>query len=303
MYKEEAVLPKIPFEALLEAKTAAEVVGPYKSPVTGELGTATVAKRLATFPDVLVVQLRRYVLGDNWLPKKIDASIPMPEELDVSALRGTGLQAGEEEMAEEAGGEAVAEPIASPEIVSALEMMGFSHNACCRAALAVNNAGAEPASMWLMEHMGDADINDPPASAAKASPSAAAVDEEALAMILSMGIAADHARRGLQETGNSVERAVEWCFSHPEDMDVSPDSAAPAGASDGLPDGEGKYELRGFISHLGPNTNSGHYVCHIKREGRWVIYNDANVALSQNPPLDKGFLYFYRRKGAAKAAV
>lgn len=304
VYKEEKVVPKIPFEALLEAKAAAEIVGPYKSPATGEIGMVSVSKRLATFPDVLVVQLRRYVLGDNWLPVKIEASIPMPEELDISAFRGNGLQEGEEEMPDDDGDAAAAAPTASAEIVSSLEMMGFSHNACVRAALAVNNAGVEPAINWLMEHVGDANIKDPPVTASKSSSSGPPVDEEALAMILSMGIAPDHARRGLQETGNSVERAVEWCFSHPEDMDVSTDSGGPAGgAGTGLPDGEGKYELRGFISHLGPNTNSGHYVCHIKREGRWVIYNDANVALSQKPPLDKGFLYVYRRVPAAKPAL
>ena len=30
----------------------------------------------------------------------------------------------------------------------------------------------------------------------------------------------------------------------------------------------------GFISHMGPNTGSGHYVCHIRKEGQWLIFND-----------------------------
>mmetsp|Transcript_13135 Transcript_13135/g.52402 ORF Transcript_13135/g.52402 Transcript_13135/m.52402 type:complete len:805 (+) Transcript_13135:65-2479(+) len=297
----EKVLLHVPFEALLEAKAAAEVVADYLSPATGAKGAASVTKRLATFPDVLVVQLRRYVLGENWLPAKIDARIPMPEQLDLSAFRGHGLREGEVELPQESSGAAAAAaaPVADPSIVSTLQMMGFSENACARAALAVNNAGVEPATNWLMEHMADADINDPPASSSSASSADAevVVDEEAFAILLSMGIDGGHARRGLVATGGSIERAVEWCFSHPQDMDESDDSPAAAAASpaQGLPDGEGKYELRGFVSHLGPNTNSGHYVCHIKRDGRWVIYNDALVALSQKPPLDMGFLYFYRR--------
>lgn len=28
------------------------------------------------------------------------------------------------------------------------------------------------------------------------------------------------------------------------------------------------YELFAFISHMGASTMSGHYVCHIKKEGR-----------------------------------
>jgi len=39
----------------------------------------------------------------------------------------------------------------------------------------------------------------------------------------------------------------------------------------------GVYELVGFASHMGPNTDSGHYVCHIKKNGAWVIFNDEKV--------------------------
>lgn len=33
------------------------------------------------------------------------------------------------------------------------------------------------------------------------------------------------------------------------------------------------YELFAFISHMGTSTMSGHYVCHIKKEGRYADYN------------------------------
>lgn len=39
--------------------------------------------------------------------------------------------------------------------------MGFSENGSKRAALAVGNSSAEAATNWVMEHMGDADLNDP----------------------------------------------------------------------------------------------------------------------------------------------
>ncbi|XP_035997059.1 ubiquitin carboxyl-terminal hydrolase 13-like [Fundulus heteroclitus] len=58
-------------------------------------------------------------------------------------------------------------------------------------------------------------------------------------------------------------------------------------------DGPGRYELFAFISHMGASTMSGHYVCHIKKEGRWVIYNDHKVCLSERPPKDLGYIYFY----------
>jgi len=46
---------------------------------------------------------------------------------------------------------------------------------------------------------------------------------------------------------------------------------------------------------MGSSSTVGHYVCHIKKEGRWVIFNDEKVAISQNPPTDLGYLYVYKR--------
>ena len=42
-------------------------------------------------------------------------------------------------------------------------------------------------------------------------------------------------------------------------------------------DGEGKYSLIGIISHLGKNTDHGHYVCHLKKDGQWLLFNDEKV--------------------------
>ena len=60
-------------------------------------------------------------------------------------------------------------------------------------------------------------------------------------------------------------------------------------------DGAGKYTLVGFISHMGSNLGCGHYVCHLKKDGQWVIYNDEKVAISVKPPRDLGYLYIFRR--------
>ena len=44
-------------------------------------------------------------------------------------------------------------------------------------------------------------------------------------------------------------------------------------------DGEGKYSLIGIISHLGKNTDHGHYVCHLKKDGQWLLFNDEKVSV------------------------
>jgi hypothetical protein len=42
--------------------------------------------------------------------------------------------------------------------------------------------------------------------------------------------------------------------------------------------GVGKYSLLAVISHIGKGTDHGHYVCHILKEGAWVLYNDEKVS-------------------------
>jgi len=75
-----------------------------------------------------------------------------------------------------------------------------------------------------------------------------------------------------------------------------------------MQDGEGKYKLLAFISHIGRSTTAGHYVCHVRKGkgkgksegargagGEWIAYNDRKVAVSETPPFGEGFLYFYQR--------
>ena len=56
-----------------------------------------------------------------------------------------------------------------------------------------------------------------------------------------------------------------------------------------------EYKLVAFISHMGTSTMVGHYVCHIQKNGRWIIFNDEKVAFSENPPKDLGYIYLYQR--------
>ena len=98
---------------------------------------------------------------------------------------------------------------------------------------------------------------------------------------------------------NNPERAVDWIFSHAEELDTQPmqtDSNQPQGStSSAFKDGNGRYRLVAFISHMGTSTMCGHYVCHIFKENRWVIFNDNKVAISETPPKDLAYMYLYRR--------
>ena len=218
--------------------------------------------------------------------------------------------------------DAAAAAVPNAGIVEQLMGMGFSENASKRAALATGNSSAEASMEWVFAHMGDSDFNDPlpPASTpgaggtgtggGSAAPSSA--NAESVQMLCAMGFSEKHAEAALTACNGSLERAADWLFSHADNLDAACDEAMGAGrggtggtdggdasASGGdaprVFDGEGKYTLFAIVSHIGSNTNSGHYVAHIRKDGRWVLFNDEKVAASSSPPLDLGYIYFFKR--------
>ena len=55
------------------------------------------------------------------------------------------------------------------------------------------------------------------------------------------------------------------------------------------------YNMCGFVTHLGKNTEQGHYVSHFRQEeNKWTYFNDNKVALWVDPPIKKGYIYFYK---------
>jgi ubiquitin carboxyl-terminal hydrolase 5/13 len=312
--EDEPVKLHVPFQACVEQFAAPEVVTDFLSSATLSKGTAQKRSRLRSFPKYLMVHLRKYYLAEDWTPKKLDVSVPVPEKLDLEALRGSGMADGEEALPDEPAAPA-AEPAAlvpDAALVAQVVAMGFPENGAKRAAIATGNSNAEACMEWVFAHMEDADFNDPIVAEAPSAAveSGVAVDAEAISTLSAMGFTADQAAVALKATAGNVERAVDWLFSHADDMDAAiaaekSKQEGPGGAQNGSVtsapaaagrDGPGVYELVGFASHMGSNTACGHYVAHIKKEGRFVLFNDDKVAVSRQPPLDLGFIYLYRRQ-------
>ncbi|NWH57963.1 UBP13 hydrolase, partial [Geococcyx californianus] len=336
----ELVRAKIPFSACLQAFSEPTNVEDFWSSALQAKSAGVKTSRFASFPEYLVVQIKKFTFGLDWIPKKLDVSVDMPDFLDISHLRARGLQPGEEELPD------LAPPIVIPDdpkdeirllyfiksflvaldidesSVMQLAEMGFPLEACRKAVYYTGNLGAEVAFNWIIAHMEEPDFAEPLVVSAfgAAASSGAAVfgavgldnqpPEEIVAIIVSMGFQRNLAIQALKATNNNLERALEWIFSHPELeeegepaldlMDMENNANANILAETGsegprIKDGSGRYELFGFISHMGTSTMSGHYVCHLKKEGRWVIYNDLRVCASERPPKDLGYIYFYHR--------
>ncbi|CAH0715342.1 unnamed protein product, partial [Brenthis ino] len=291
------VRPHIPFQACLDSFMKEETVEQFYSSAVNKKVTARKITRLATFPDYLLIQLKKFTIKEDWTPAKLDVAVDMPWEVDLSCLRGRGVQP-DETLLPDAAPDAPA-PVYNEEWMTKLLDMGFPIEACKKSLYYTNNSGMEAASNWLMEHMTDWDFEnkfEPPGSQNAGAHAAAAVDEASVEQITSMGFTSAQAARALRATDGDVARALDWIFSHADQLDGEDTTAAPVqDRTLGCRDGPEKYKLVAFISHMGTSTMVGHYVCHILHEGQWVIFNDNKVALSENPPKDLGYLYLYER--------
>ncbi|XP_013587490.1 PREDICTED: ubiquitin carboxyl-terminal hydrolase 14 isoform X2 [Brassica oleracea var. oleracea] len=295
MSTDEIVRPRVPLEACLATFASPEQIHDYYSTALKGKTTAIKTTGLTSFPDYLVLHMRKFVMDAGWVPKKLDVYIDVPDVIDISHMRSKGLQPGEELLPDGVPEEVTetAQPVANEEIVAQLVSMGFNQLHCQKAAINTSNAGVEEATNWLFSHMDDPDIDAP------ISHQASDVDQSSVDTLISFGFAEEVGRKALKASGGDIEKATDWIFNNPNasvsDMDVSSSSSAQTPAQTGLPDGGGRYKLFGIVSHMGTSTHCGHYVAHILKEGRWVIFNDSKVGISTDPPKDMGYLYFFQR--------
>lgn len=95
--------------------------------------------------------------------------------------------------------------------------MGFPVEACKKALYFTKNSGLEPATQWMMEHIADSDFSDPLVLPGITT-TAFVPNEEGLMLLTSMGFTREQAVKALESTDNNAERAVDYIFSHPEEV-------------------------------------------------------------------------------------
>jgi ubiquitin carboxyl-terminal hydrolase 5/13 len=312
----EKEVPTVSFKSCLDAWSATHTIDGLRWPHLNNIAaSASEENNFVNFPRYLLFQIQRYELGSDWVPKKLEVNIEMAEEIDLNNLRSLGPQDGEDVVTGDENGEStnasVAQQIQLDEgALGQLMDMGFSMNGCKRALLAVGGSNVETAMNWIFEHNSEANFNDPPeeesTSDSKDDPDTPQVDESVVdSLVASLGcFTVDQTRFALQKSGGQADRAADWLFSHMDDLDgaISTEknkedsSTSKALSTIDVEDGDGRYSLVGMVSHIGKNTSSGHYVCHLKKDGKWVIFNDEKVALSESPPIPHAYMYLFQRK-------
>lgn len=173
---------------------------------------------------------------------------------------------------------------------------------------------------WLLSHLDDADINDPIqtptrtiTASSRSSSSAAGPPTELVSQLTMMGFPENRCIYALQQTNNSIDRAIEWLFSHADEeipsLSTSASSGIPtilAGTNTASPYTSSRYRLYACISHLGKSTAVGHYVCHLRsHDNKWVLFNDEKVSEvdpeneadveSVGKGMDRAYMYIYQR--------
>lgn len=297
----EIVRPRVPLEACLKSFSEPEEVHDFYSTALDARTTAIKTAGLTTLPDYLVLHMRKFVLEKGWVPKKLDVYIDVPDIIDITHMRSKGIQHGEELLPEKASNNDETKTnqiVPDEDIVSQLAAMGFNYLHCQKAAIKTSNTGVEEAMNWLLSHMDDPDIDDPIHYGPRDN--APLIDEASVETLISFGFNESVARKALKASGGNIEMATDWIFSHPEATSTSMDADVPTSSNtqaidSGVPDGNGTYKLLALVSHIGSSTNCGHYVAHVRKNGRWVIFNDNKVGASANPPIDMGYLYFFER--------
>ncbi|KAJ3034419.1 hypothetical protein HDV00_005039 [Rhizophlyctis rosea] len=286
------------FEECL-ATAVGDDVREFECPHDHQKTQATYTTRFNSFPDVLVVTLSRFVLGEGWVQEKLNVQVTVPEELNLDRYRARAQSPDEVPLPDDAPSNSG--PTVDEGALNQLLAMGFPEVRCRKALLATGNNGPDVAMNWLFEHMEDPDIDEPIQSGPTGGGSA--VSDSDVSQLMDMGFTKGQAKKALRETGNNMERAVDWLFSHADSLpagDDEGDAPAPstAAASAPAPDNRpAKYRLSSFISHKGTSTHAGHYVVHIKRDGKWVLYNDNKVVEVPNiePAIGEGYIYIFER--------
>lgn len=290
------VRPKVSLIDCFDWLCQDELLDNYYSSAIRAKTTAIKTTRFATMPKYMMIQVRKFDLTSGWIAKKIEVDIEAPDFMDLEKYRGHGLQSNEEEMPVDKSDEI--QQVETPwddSVVSMLVEMDIPLIRAQRASMATKG-DANAAMEWLFSNLDDPSLDEPIELNTKEK-SNSGPDEASIAMVMETGFTREKAIYALKKTDSNVERAVDWLFSHDEDMVLEEEGDMPIEASSKvIDDGKGEYELMAFVTHIGSSTMSGHYVCHIKKNGKWVYYNDESVAESTEVPKEMAYLYIYKRK-------
>ena len=258
---------------------ASHTISEFLSPVTNTLGSAVKSTTLKTFPQYLFVHFGKFYIGEDWIPKKLDVEISGTDEiLDLEFLRSQTIPINETVTSDETF-------TLNHELLVQLLEIGCDEMLAKQALMMFKN-DFDSALSWVLNPDLPRDLEDNRNEASKP-------DILLIESMMDLGFSHDQAVYALKKTSNNVERAIDYLFSHNEEISslINSQNLPKINIYDGI----AHYQLISIISHIGSSTLCGHYVTHIYKDDRWILFNDEKVTESKNPPFKFGYLYLYKR--------
>ncbi|MES1921076.1 Ubiquitin carboxyl-terminal hydrolase 5 [Bonamia ostreae] len=115
------------------------------------------------------------------------------------------------------------------------------------------------------------------------------IDQNNIDSLMSMGFNKDKVTKVLKITNNDLEKALNLMLS------VGDGFLEENNAINEFKIG-GKYQLFGFVTHIGNSTQQGHYIAHILKNDKWVCFNDRKVFQSDLRAAKRAYILFYMSK-------
>ncbi|KAI9924492.1 hypothetical protein MW887_006764 [Aspergillus wentii] len=283
----------------LENFTGDEIVD-FKCPSCGNGDGFSKRSLFKTLPQELVINARRFELI-NWVPTKLDIPVEVGDgPFDLSSYLSSGRHEGEELLPDHDDSDGMFIP--QPEALEQLLSMGFPKTRSEKALHETGNSDPEAAMNWIFAHMEDPDIDEPLVNRTSGGMGSVKQDPLKIGQLGEMGIDESHAKRALAATDGDVNRALDWVFSHPDELEDVDNGHYEEGCdhASGLDTIPAKYELRSIVCHKGSSVHAGsHYVAFVRKAlpGQvglsWVMFNDEKVVKVDDIQEMKKFAYLY----------
>lgn len=254
-------------------------------------------QKVKNFPLYLIIIFQRFIY--EWVPVKLEVQFkPILDNFDLKILQRDHSKPGEkvlESGLDELNMEEEKELDFNQNDVNYLLQYGIPEHGA-KWALLKNNNNPEIAMAWYCDHSKDPEIKGPlpKVKVQKNKKSNSNVDEASLSNLMGMGFTKEKATIALKKNKNNFDAALDFLINHSEDIidDTEEEEEDNSKLNEG---NESLYNIYAYLTHLGKNTDHGHYVCHIRQEGnKWTYFNDLRVNMWENPPIHKGYIYFYK---------
>ncbi|GBE59795.1 ubiquitin carboxyl-terminal [Babesia ovata] len=248
----------------------------------GEHHTGVITNALLTLPTYLVVKLNRFYFKADGTSEKITNSVVIPPEgitLETQGEKPRGsyiVECNTREVKK-------AKKQMNPELMQSLMAMGFSEKLCRLAGEHADSHNVDACVNWILANM---DTISQDTATGENDASELAVNASVL---MDLGYSLEQANKAAERFGSDVAAAVDWL--------ATADLTVQATVKD-----VGKYQLLSVISHVGSKINTGHYVCHVNKNGQWYTFNDSKVLKYDMPSTGNGYLYLFRRTDDDKDA-